>query len=345
MSYLYQNVARAVALRAKQLRGGDYAARDAAYLAVSIEPSLDGTEVTYGMLKHSILATAKEIAAMCANSSNALFKLPLASTRSGIADGDLIPKFDNNNIEFIGALDGFYDSVNDTSLTEQPMQQLSRRIDNAGGFWKIPEYSFAFDGPVLRHTRTNVYARGYVWDSAAAETAFDLDPTAPNTITFSNTDVSTGSDTINEVAHGLYTGFKLLLTKGGATLPVGVGISDGAVLFAIVNTPDTIKLATTLTRALTNIPIDITNAGSGSHTLTPIGGIGGGLCPLSTELEVLHVCKTLTFLPEEDWFVDMAQFYRELVQEKESEIIEGRVRLMSLPQLPVNSASVDPAKD
>lgn len=345
MSYLYQNVARAVALRAKQLKGGDYAARDSAYLAATIEPSLDGTEVTYGMLKHSILATAKEIAAMVGNSTDALFRATLASRSLNLVDKAQIPLTDQNGSQFIGAIDGYFDATTNESLTEQPIQQVMRRIENAGDFHKIPAYSFAYDGTILRHTRTNVYARGCSWDAGGQESAFDADPTTPPVVTFSDADINLGNDTITEAGHGLYTGFKLLLTKVGATLPIGTGIVNGATLFAIVNSINTLRLATTLTNALTNIAIDITNAGSGSHTLTPVGASGGGLCPLPQELEVLHICKTLAFLPEEDWFVPMASYYRELVEQKEADIIEGRMRLMSLPQLPVNSASVDPNKD
>ncbi|HEY8560511.1 MAG TPA: hypothetical protein VIL74_09050 [Pyrinomonadaceae bacterium] len=70
-----------------------------------------------------------------------------------------------------------------------------------------------------------------------------------------------------------------------------------------------------------------------------------GESPLPQNLEALFACKVLAMLPQEQWFVEEAAYFRSFAAEKQAEIVEGKYQLLSLPQMPNRSASVNPAKD
>jgi len=80
-------------------------------------------------------------------------------------------------------------------------------------------------------------------------------------------DVNTATDTISEPGHGMATGdgpFRLSTT---GTLPTGTGIAVDTNVFIIAVDVNSYKLATSKANALANTAIDITAAGSGTHTL------------------------------------------------------------------------------
>lgn len=86
-------------------------------------------------------------------------------------------------------------------------------------------------------------------------------------LSFAVGDVNTATDAITEPLHGMTTGngpFRLSTT---GTLPTGTGIAVDTNVFVIVVDANTYKLATTKANALATTAIDITAAGSGTHTL------------------------------------------------------------------------------
>lgn len=354
--YLYANIARAVALRAFQIEGGDATAREAAYVAASIATHMDGTEVPYHALRHDILAVGRELAAMVGNSSNALFRATLASQSSTLADGAAIPRLDSSGSQFIGAFDGYFDPATnpDMPMNEGTLQEVLRWVDDqasASPFFKQNPYKFAEVGQIVRHTTTNIYARGCSWDDTAQAAAFDTLPTLPATFTFVALNVNSTNNTITHTAHGLLTGAKVKTVRGtgSAALPTATpALTDGGTVFAIVVDANKISLAATLNDALSNVAIDFSNTGTDGSTpnsIVPVEPYGGGTCPLPQELEVLHWCKVLAVLPEENWFLTEGNFYRQLVADKEMAIIQGREQLLTAPDLADRTASVDPNKD
>ena len=90
------------------------------------------------------------------------------------------------------------------------------------------------------------------------------------TLTFSIaktfTTVNTSTEEITLSAHGYYTGLLGTLSTAG-TLPTG--FSTATDYYVIKVDDDTFKLATSLANAEAGTAIDITGAGSGTHTFTP----------------------------------------------------------------------------
>jgi hypothetical protein len=86
------------------------------------------------------------------------------------------------------------------------------------------------------------------------------------TFSFVDGDVTTGTDTIAETAHGLVTGDKVRLTSTG-TLPAGLALLTDYYAIRVDN--NNFKLASSAKNAERGIAVDITAAaGGGTHTVT-----------------------------------------------------------------------------
>lgn len=86
-------------------------------------------------------------------------------------------------------------------------------------------------------------------------------------LTFVDGDVTVGSDTIAETAHGMATGDgPFRVSNSGGALPTGLTVDTD--YWIIAATADTYKLASSKANALALTPVDITAAaGGGTHTL------------------------------------------------------------------------------
>lgn len=82
--------------------------------------------------------------------------------------------------------------------------------------------------------------------------------------------VNITSDTVTVVAHGYTTGVKEALT--GATLPAGLSATN---YFMIVVDANTLKFATSQANVLAGTAVDITDYGTGTHTMTPATALAG----------------------------------------------------------------------
>lgn len=89
--------------------------------------------------------------------------------------------------------------------------------------------------------------------------------------TFGDSDVDTTDDEITLTAHEYTTGYRVILSNTGGALPGGLSGAPTE-YYVIVLDANTIQLAASLTDALLGDPVDITsNAGGGTHTITPQG--------------------------------------------------------------------------
>lgn len=82
--------------------------------------------------------------------------------------------------------------------------------------------------------------------------------------TFATTDVSTANDTITEADHGLSTSRPITFTTTG-TLPAGLTLNT--TFFVIFVDVNTFKVASNLQNAFDETPVDITDVGTGTHTI------------------------------------------------------------------------------
>lgn len=182
MSIPYLNVAKAVALRANQLRGGNASARVSAYgysTVSAFTSALDGVDVPYQALKQDILAQEAIIASMIGNSTNPIFRAALAGQSSVLVSSPVSIPAAGVSAPFVGALDGFYDQGDNTPLTEGDKREIDRFTKNPGSFWVVPKYQYHVEGRTLYHTRTSVVAKGCVWDRTVQAAAYDADGSSP----------------------------------------------------------------------------------------------------------------------------------------------------------------------
>lgn len=89
----------------------------------------------------------------------------------------------------------------------------------------------------------------------------DLTVTTASAATFT----AAVTDICTAVAHGYYTGLKVAATTT-TTLPAGLSATN---YYVIRIDADTFKLATSAANALAGTAVDITDTGTGTHTLTP----------------------------------------------------------------------------
>jgi hypothetical protein len=90
------------------------------------------------------------------------------------------------------------------------------------------------------------------------------------------------TDLMTKAAHGWYTGMKCQLTTTG-TLPAGLALATDYWLIRV--SADTFKLASSLAFADAGTAIDLTDAGTGSHTLTPTAGTLAHSCQLEKSVD------------------------------------------------------------
>jgi hypothetical protein len=86
------------------------------------------------------------------------------------------------------------------------------------------------------------------------------------------TTVDQAQETATVTAHGYATGRKGQLTTSG-TLPTGLSLATDYFIIAV--DANTVKFATSLANALAGTPVNLTGAGTGTHTFTPTALAGG----------------------------------------------------------------------
>lgn len=87
----------------------------------------------------------------------------------------------------------------------------------------------------------------------------------PSNIDFVDGDVTVGTDSIAETAHGFPTGLLVTLTTTGV-LPAGLATSTN--YYVIATSANAFKLASSYANAVAGTPVDITAAaGGGTHTV------------------------------------------------------------------------------
>lgn len=94
----------------------------------------------------------------------------------------------------------------------------------------------------------------------------------PANKTFEVADVTAAADTVTITAHGYLTGTKVTLTTT-TTLPAGLATSTDYFLIAV--DADTLSFATNQANALAGTAIDITDAGTGTHTVAVTTTLAG----------------------------------------------------------------------
>lgn len=96
----------------------------------------------------------------------------------------------------------------------------------------------------------------------------------PAASSFTDAEINTATDTINDVGHGFSTGQQVAYTTGGTFFSIdGTPITATDSFYIIRVDADNYQLASSLANAVGGTELDITNAGSGTFTATPISKV------------------------------------------------------------------------
>ena len=104
-----------------------------------------------------------------------------------------------------------------------------------------------------------------------------------------------GSDTLTSAAHGLADGDRVRVTTSAGDLPEP--LAAGTTYFVIYKSTSTLQLATTKALAESGTQIDITDAGTGTHTLQTVAFDQGGMTTADEQITTLHFRRTETGSP------------------------------------------------
>ena len=80
------------------------------------------------------------------------------------------------------------------------------------------------------------------------------------------------TDICTSASHGFYTGLRCAASNVGGALPAGLSVTN---YWITKIDATTYKLASTAANAIIGVAVDITGAGTGTHTLTPSALTGG----------------------------------------------------------------------
>ncbi len=126
-------------------------------------------------------------------------------------------------------------------------------------------YTFTFEDGVTTQTNMNTAITASA-DLEVATAGTGATVLATGTDVFAAVALAGGSASMHATAHGLLTGDGPALQTAATTFPVGL---DGVTPYwAIVTGADTFELASSLTNALSGIPVDFSTAGVGAQKTT-----------------------------------------------------------------------------
>lgn len=162
-------------LRANQMKDAANATARETLYAGTIANAVDGMEIPLSALKQSVLASEKRIADLVGRTKNPMLRRPLYAVSANIASGAQLPASPTGNGgEFVGHIAAVVDAIDNRPLTEKTKQEVLRRIDNAGGFYKLAAYHYCIEDTRIFHTRDNVKVEGCAWNFAAQSAQYDL---------------------------------------------------------------------------------------------------------------------------------------------------------------------------
>jgi hypothetical protein len=99
------------------------------------------------------------------------FRAYLRSATANLAHGAVLPTVDSGGKTIIGVWGSIRDASDNRVLKEKTLQEVERRVANAGSFYKRQYYYFKIEGSQIYHTRTNVVIDCCFYDRAARKTA------------------------------------------------------------------------------------------------------------------------------------------------------------------------------
>jgi len=136
-------------------------------------------------------------------------------------------------------------------------------------------FVFAKGKQVSSETVATAYSTGSSSVDVSSSDTFGVLLAITNSAPVSGTFTCAANDICTKSSHGYLTGLKVTLTTSAADLPLN--LLTGTDYFVIKIDADTFYLASSLALAQAGTAIDIGDAGTGTHTITPTALAGGSV--------------------------------------------------------------------
>jgi len=120
-------------------------------------------------------------------------------------------------------------------------------------------------------TYPETYDRYFVGNLKRLAFQYIWNANVPAVKTFIGTDITLADNYVTKAAHGFYTGLKVQLTTG-TTLPAGLALLTD--YFIVRLSASTFGFAASLVNAQAGTLVDITDGGTGTHTVTAVALAG-----------------------------------------------------------------------
>jgi hypothetical protein len=162
----YHDLLAQVAIRVNALTGVQAAALEATYILRPLTGAQFKSSVfPFSAVKDALLLAEAKLATVIAETGNHPWRAFLKSQTAELVHRAFLPKLDAlAGAPIIGVWGSVVDSADGKPCTEQPIELIERRVENAGGFWTREYYHFNFRGDRIYHTRPAVKMEVCVYD-------------------------------------------------------------------------------------------------------------------------------------------------------------------------------------
>lgn len=120
------------------------------------------------------LAEQRLAHAIANSSSDNTYRTALTTQTPALANGALMPST-VGTASVIGVYGDVRDDADNSICTPRPLREITRRVANAGSFYRVPVYHFAYQGARIYHTRPTVIVDVCVYDHDAQIAAMVAD--------------------------------------------------------------------------------------------------------------------------------------------------------------------------
>jgi len=161
-----------IGIRISALKGVGSAALNTTFATRPLTVNeFQSTVFPFDAIRDALVHAEQKLALAIANTPNHPFRSFLRSQTANLVHGAPLPSTDSAGKSIIGLWDSVRDASNQKVCTEKTLEEITRKVDNAGTFYKRQYYFFKLEGSRIYHTRTNVTIDCCFYDRAARKTA------------------------------------------------------------------------------------------------------------------------------------------------------------------------------
>lgn len=170
----YQQILHSVALRANALVGSQAAALETTYSTSTLtSANFESADFPFSSFRDAILQAEEDFVTAVAMTGQHPWRGFIRGVTVPLTSNSVLPFVDSNSTRIVGVWGAVYDSSDNTTLVEMPVDVIIRRVRNANSHYVTPVYYYKIDGNRIIHTRTTVVLECCVYSRFDQLTAYN----------------------------------------------------------------------------------------------------------------------------------------------------------------------------